>query len=96
MYAVVAKWTVKPGTLDQVYDIVRTDLEPRFSTWPDFRGYYDIKTSDTTAIVVILYDSQPSDAVLQERLASAKAAAAEYIVDGEFLGRGQVVREIRP
>jgi hypothetical protein len=96
MYAVVAKWVLEPGTIDQAYEIVRTVLEPRFGTWPDFRGYYDIKTSDTTAIVVIFYDTQPADTVLQERLAAARAEVADYVVSAEFLGRGEVVRELRP
>src|SRR4051812_29423181 len=96
MYAVVAKWTLQPGTIDRVYDIVRTTVEPVFATWPDFRGYYDIKTSETTAIVLILYDREPSAEVLQQRLANARMAVADYVVGAEFLGRGEVVREIRP
>lgn len=96
MYAVVAKWTLKPGTIDLVYEIVKTTLEPRFASWPDFRGYYDIKTSETTAIVVILYDREPAPEVLQERLGSARMAIADHVVSAEFLGRGEVVREVQP
>jgi hypothetical protein len=95
MYAQIVKWTVKPGTLDRVYQVVGESLEAAMRTWPEFRGYYDIKTGETTAVVVLLYSRMPTDEVLGERLKRARDAVADYLLETEIVGRGEVIREIR-
>jgi hypothetical protein len=94
MYAIVARFPFRAAPDAALLQRIEQEIIEPISKQPGFRAYYGIRTSDTDAIAVHVWESQAdAERALQLILPRLQALAGEGLVGTPERSMGEVVTQ---